>query len=89
MTATPEASAKLADDAERVYQQLRSSLETPDQIGKMIIIEPDSGDYEIDDLALNASRRLRQRHPSARFFGIRIGYKFAEAFGGGLIRREQ
>lgn len=88
MTASPEASEKLAADAERIYQRLRSQLETPDQIGKMVIIEPDSGDYEIDTLGTRAAKRLRARRPGGRYFGIRIGYKHGESFGGSLTRRD-
>lgn len=88
MTAARVVSAKLAEDAEAVYQRLRSQLETPDKIGKMVIIEPDSGDYEIDDLGVRAARRLRERRKDGDFFGIRIGYKYAESFGGGLTRRD-
>jgi hypothetical protein len=88
MTAPPEASEKLASDAESVYQRLRSQLETPDLIGKMVIIEPDSGDYEIDDLGVRAAKRLRERRPGRDLFGIRIGYKSAEVFGGSLVRRD-
>jgi hypothetical protein len=93
MTASPEASEKLAADAERIYQQLRTQLETPDietpdKIGQMVIIEADSGDFEIDGLGTRAAKRLRARRPGGRYFGIRIGYKHAESFGGGLTRRD-
>ena len=81
-------SAKLAEDAEAVYLRLRSQLETPDKIGKMVIIEPESGDFEIDELGVRAARRLRERRKNGDLFGIRIGYKHAESFGGGLIRRD-
>jgi hypothetical protein len=88
MAAAHVVSTKLAEDAEAVYLRLRSELETPDKIGKMVIIEPDSGDYEIDDLGVRAAKRLRERRPGGRYFGIRIGYKHAESFGGGLSRRD-
>jgi hypothetical protein len=88
MNASPEASQMLVADAECVYQRLRTQLETPDKIGKMIIIEADSGDYEIDDLGVRAAKRLRARRPGGRYFGIRIGYKHAESFGGGLTWRD-
>ena len=81
-------SETLAKDAEAVYARLRTQLETPDQIGKMVIIEPDSGGFEIDDLGTRAAKRLRARRPGGRYFGIRIGYKWAESFGGGLVRRD-
>jgi hypothetical protein len=53
----------------------------------MIIIDVESGDYEIgDDTGIEASRRLQARHPGTILYGLRIGYKSAVSFGGGLER---
>ncbi len=41
----------------------------------MLVIDIDTGDYEIDDRAAVASERLRLRRPVAGIFVIRIGYK--------------
>jgi hypothetical protein len=67
-------------------QQIRSRVETPENIGKMVIMDVQSGDYEIDELGIESARRLRQRHPGAHLFGMRIGYNVAESFGGVLER---
>ena len=65
-----------------IYGRHRSAVETPENIGRMMIIDVDSGDYEIDDEGFEASRRLKARHPGDRRFGIRIGYRAAESFCG-------
>ncbi len=47
----------------------------------MVIIDIETGDYEIDKNSLHASNRLNERHPNARLFGIRIGYNVAASLG--------
>jgi hypothetical protein len=62
--------------AEELYQsQLRSTVETPENIGTMILIDLNSGDYEIDPYGLAASRRLMQRRPYSDLIVSRIGYE--------------
>jgi hypothetical protein len=53
----------------------------------MVIIDIETGDYEVDKTGLQAAHNLRAKHPYARLFGICIGYKVAAAFGGGLMER--
>ena len=66
----------------QIYARHRSAVETPENIGKMMVIDVDSGDFEIDDEGIESSRKLKARHPGDRRFGIRIGYRAAESFGG-------
>lgn len=73
--------------AEQLYSSsIRQKVETPENIGKMVIIDIETGDYEIDKNGLQASKRLNQRHPEARLFGIRIGYNVAASLGGVMER---
>lgn len=65
-----------------IYAQHRRTVETPENIGKMMIIDVDSGDFEIDEEGFESSRKLKARHPGDRRFGIRIGYRAAESFAG-------
>ncbi len=61
-------------------------METEENIGKMVIINVETGDYEVDKTGLKASRNLSKKHPNARLFGIRIGYNVAVSFGGVMER---
>lgn len=80
----------LARRAEEIYERdLRQHVETPENIGRMLILDVESGDYEIDDEGTESSRRLQARHPGKTLFGIRIGYKTAISFAGGLERIER
>ena len=68
------------------YESIRAKVETKANIGKMVIIDVNTGDYEIDELGLQASRYLQSTHPEAELYGIRIGYTSAEVLGGVLER---
>jgi hypothetical protein len=65
---------------------IRQKIETEENIGKMAIIDIETGDYEVDKTGLQASRNLSKKHPNARLFGIRIGYNVAVSFGGVMER---
>ena len=71
----------------QLYEQnIRSQVETPENIGKMVIIDVETGEYGVDATGLETSRRLHAKHPDARLFGIRIGYDAADALGGVMER---
>jgi len=76
------------DRSWEIYFRLRPQIETPENIGKLILLDLNSGDYEIadDDLGINAVAALRQRHPDAHAFGMRIGYETEVSFCGDLER---
>ena len=82
---TPSAIGKRA---RTLYDRdLKSRVETPENIGKEIVIDIMTGDFEIDDDGLAASHRLRSRHPQAILHGLRIGYDAVYALGGSELRR--
>jgi hypothetical protein len=65
-------------------RQIRQQVETPENIGKQIVIDIETGAYEISDDGLEASRRLLARHPDAALYGLRIGYNAVYTIGGAL-----
>lgn len=42
-------------------------LVEPQNVGKFLALDVDSGDYEVADVMLQASDRLRERHPGKIF----------------------
>jgi hypothetical protein len=77
--------AEIVRRGEEIYAHtLRDKVETEDNLGKIIVIDVETGDYEIDDDGLEASHRALAKHPDAALYGLRIGYDVVEAFGGGL-----
>lgn len=80
---------ELEERARELYERPRPQVETPENIGKLIVLDVESGDYQIDDeTSSEPSRCLQARHPGARLFALRIGYKTAVSFCGVLERLE-
>ena len=72
---------------QEIYEQrLRAHVENEGNIGKIISIDVESGDYEIADDLLVSGKRLQQRRPNALMYGKRIGYDAVYAVGGSLVR---
>lgn len=81
------ASEEIARRGAELYEQrLRATVETEENIGKIISIDIETGDYEIADDALLTGRRLQAKHPDAAIYGRRIGYDAVFAIGGSLVR---
>jgi len=72
--------------AEIYEEQLRIRVETPENIGRIISIDVESGDYAIADDLISAGDRVRARHPDAPMYAARIGYDAVFALGGALTR---
>ena len=69
-----------------INEHLRGRVETPENVGREIVIDIETGDYEIDANGLDASRRLLERRPGAALYGARIGYDAVYTLGGALRR---
>lgn len=63
--------------------QIRANIEA-DHHGRIIVIDVESGDYEIDDDHLEAANRLKLRSPHAPLFAIKIGFPALARIGGRL-----
>jgi hypothetical protein len=71
---------------EEIYQtKLRAAVE-PGNIGKLLSLDIFSGDYEINTDRLQNWDRLRERHPDAEIYTVRIGYNAVDTIGGRLQR---
>lgn len=80
-------SEEVAKRAYQIYEGgIRQKVEIEENIGKMVIINIETGDYEVDETGLQAAQNLHVKHPYARLFGIRIGYNVAASFGGVMER---
>jgi len=51
--------------------------------GKILVIDNETGAYEIDDDHVAANHRARAKHPDAVLYGMRIGYPTLGKLGGG------
>ena len=75
---------QICDRGEQIYRERIKALVEPQENGKFIVIDIESGDYEIADKLGTASDRLRERLPDSVGFGARIGYDSAYNIGWGL-----
>ena len=81
MTAPNYGIDEVCDRGEKIYEERIKSLVEPQQIGKFIVIDIESGDYEIDEEMLAASDRLQKRRPDSVQFGAMVGYESAYQIG--------
>ena len=56
-----------------MYAEMRPELETSEW-GRMVVIDVNSGDYEVADDDLTATTRLMKRRPGAMTWGELVGY---------------
>jgi hypothetical protein len=80
---TLNSSEEIARRGEELYQQhIRAKVEADDRnIGKIIVIDVKTGEYEIDDSGIAAIGRLRAKRPDAEPYAMRIGYDAVYGFG--------
>ncbi|MEA5618900.1 hypothetical protein VB711_13780 [Cronbergia sp. UHCC 0137] len=83
---------KLSDDeitkrGQELYENsIRPQVETPENIGKIISINVETGEYVIGDDLLVISMRLRTKQADAALWTERIGFNAVYAVGGTLVR---
>ena len=57
-----------------IYREKIHPTLGPEHKGKVVVIDVKSGDYEIADRHMTASRQLRKRRPDAFTWAERVGY---------------
>ena len=72
-----------------IYEkQLREKLE-PQNIGKFLVIDIETGEYEMDEDDLTVALRAYQRNPNGARYEMQIGYAtsgtLGNAFKGGIL----
>ena len=62
-----------ADIGEAMYEKIRADMEA-NHWGKMVVIDVNTGDYEVANDDLTATMRLLERRPNAITWGELVGY---------------
>ncbi|ETW97236.1 hypothetical protein [Candidatus Entotheonella palauensis] len=76
---TPE---EVARRGEELYEQhIRAQVEAENQ-GKFLVVDIETGAYEIDADDLTATKRILGKRPEAVLYGLRIGSPTAYRLGG-------
>ena len=67
---------------EEIYQtQIRDKVDPKKHKGKFLVLDIETGDYEIADEDLEATKRLLAKNPKAMTYGVRIGYPATHGIG--------
>ena len=69
-----ESSDEVARLGKEMYARIRDAMEAS-QWGRMVVIDVNSGDYEVADDDLTAILRLLERRPDAMSWVEQVGYR--------------
>lgn len=76
-----EAGVRSAERGQALYDaQIRAQVEGEHR-GKFLILDVNTGEYEVDAEDLAACHRLLARKPDAVLFGVRVGHRAAYRLG--------
>ena len=80
---------EIAARGREIYEkQLRDKLEAGN-IGKFLVIDIETGEYEMDEDDLVASKRASRKNPGGARYGMRIGYPTSGTIGNALASAAQ
>jgi hypothetical protein len=72
---------EFARRGDELYERnVRPNIDINDE-GKFVVIDIDTGDYEIEVDELDAYDRLIARHPEAQVWVMQVGSRYARRFG--------
>jgi len=72
---------EFARRGDEIYERAIRSHLKPEDKGKFVLIDIETGAYEIDADELAASDRLLARYPEAQVWMVRVGYRYVRHFG--------
>lgn len=85
MPETQSSEEEMDQHAQDLYDnQIRPLVETEENTGKLIVLDAETGEYEMDSRAnsLAMTRRMLAKHSNPILYQFRIGYDAVDAFGG-------
>jgi hypothetical protein len=78
---------EIARRGQELYESdIRQQIEAGNE-GKIVAIDIETGDFEVDETVITATERLFERHPDAQPWGIRIGHRAVYHFGTRSLRK--
>lgn len=86
MQTPPYSMKEIASRGREIYEKhLKAQLEQ-DNIGKFLLIDIETGEYEMDEDGSAASLRAKKKNPEGVRYGMRIGHRAWGRIGLGGIR---
>jgi hypothetical protein len=83
---TPDEVAQRGTD---FYETKIRSIVEAGNVDRYLAIDVSTGDYAVADQRHDAVVALRDKHPAAQIWGLRIGHIAAAKFGGGSTREKK
>jgi hypothetical protein len=78
---------EIAKLGQELYNRhIRSQVEVADNVGKIVSIDVETGEFEVGDELVETSLRSQSKHPNALLWAERIGFDAVYAVGGTIIR---
>jgi hypothetical protein len=72
---------EFAQRGDKIYEtQVRHQVEAGNH-GKIVAIDLETGDFEVDSSEITACDRLEAHHPNAQIWIVRIGSRYVRRFG--------
>ncbi len=65
----------IAERGSRIYEERLREILEPQHNGKYVVIDVETGEYELDKDHLAASDRAAAKRPGAALFAMRIGHR--------------
>ena len=83
MTIDQNAAKAITAKGKKIYEDaIKPLIDVEREKGKFVVIDVDTGDYEIDKRDIVATNRLLERRPGAMTYGVRVGFLAAYRMGG-------
>lgn len=85
MAIDQEAARAFAEKGQKIYAEtIKPHIDLEREKGKFVVIDVESGDYEMDKRDIVATKRILERRPGAMTYAIRVG--FPAAYRSGIMR---
>ncbi len=76
------ARGEIVERGTRIYEERLRSLLEPQHNGKYVVIDVETGEYELDTDHLAASDRADSKRPGAQLYATRVGSPWLGRIGG-------
>ena len=86
MAPTPRSREETARLGKEIYERDIRHLVEADHQGEVIAIDVGSGNYALGKNTIAASESLRDQHPDAQVWLMRVGHRALYRFGGSSLR---
>lgn len=78
---------EFARRGDEIYNsQIKSQVEANSK-GKIVAIDIETGEWEIDANEITATSKLEERLPNAQIWVVRVGSRYVRRFGAGRIQQ--